>query len=367
MKKILIVCDYFYPAFKAGGPVKSLVNIAKSFNKTHCITVLTYNHDIDGQIINESGVELFVNNVTVYYAKSILDFTKFYLKLSKAVDIIYLNSFFSRRTTLPALVLKKSDAKILLAPRGELTIGALTFKPFKKKIYIKLFNFFARQEKIYFHFTSIEEKKESLTSLKQEFPSSVIPNMHDTIPSYINKHKKEGEIHISFVSRISPKKNLKAVLLSLLNIGRGDIYLSIAGNVEDEKYWAECKLIINQLPPNVKVECLGGIKPAQVADLLKRSHLFFLPTLNENYGHAIVESMINSNVVLISDQTPWSDVQRNGGYVAGYNDIDTFEKYITECMSFNEYQFNNKSRLVYNYALNALAKDEHKMSALFDV
>ncbi|HGT0850742.1 TPA: hypothetical protein ACMUVD_005225, partial [Enterobacter kobei] len=136
--------------------------------------MLTYNHDIDGQIINESGVELFVNNVTVYYAKSILDFTKFYLKLSKAVDIIYLNSFFSRRTTLPALVLKKSDAKILLAPRGELTIGALTFKPFKKKIYIKLFNFFARQEKIYFHFTSIEEKKESLTSLKQEFPSSVI-------------------------------------------------------------------------------------------------------------------------------------------------------------------------------------------------
>ncbi|WP_170990286.1 glycosyltransferase, partial [Escherichia coli] len=348
-------------------PIKSLGNIAKTFNDRNYITVLTYNQDIDGQIINKSGTEIFEKNIVVYYAQNLLNFVKLYLKLYKTADIIYLNSFFSSRTTFPALMLKKTSAKVLLAPRGELTLGALTLKPLKKKIYIKLFNIFANKNEIYFQFTSEEEKKESLISLKKGFSYTVIPNMHDPIPPYIYKHKKEGEIHISFISRISPKKNLKAVLLSLLNIAQGDILLSIAGNIEDEKYWAECMLIINKLPQNVKVNYLGGIKPTQVIDLLKSSHLFFLPTLNENYGHAIVESMINSNVVLISDQTPWSDVQWNGGYVAGYNDTDTFKKCITECMKFDESQFNNKSRQVYDYARNALTKHEYKTSTLFDI
>jgi len=40
---------------------------------------------------------------------------------------------------------------------------------------------------------------------------------------------------------------------------------------------------------------------------------FIFPTLGENFGHVIIESLSAGCPVLCSDQTPWNDVFRAGG------------------------------------------------------
>jgi glycosyltransferase involved in cell wall biosynthesis len=49
----------------------------------------------------------------------------------------------------------------------------------------------------------------------------------------------------------------------------------------------------------------GAIPQRDVVAALAQSDLLFLPTLGENYGHAIVDALTAGTSVLISDQTPW--------------------------------------------------------------
>ena len=40
--------------------------------------------------------------------------------------------------------------------------------------------------------------------------------------------------------------------------------------------------------------------------------LFLFPTVGENYGHVIQEALSAGCVALISDQTPWQDLEQSG-------------------------------------------------------
>lgn len=50
-----------------------------------------------------------------------------------------------------------------------------------------------------------------------------------------------------------------------------------------------------------------------------------MPTTGENFGHSIVESMLLGRPIIISDQTPWTDVNGQGGFAFP---IDQKEKFI---------------------------------------
>jgi glycosyltransferase involved in cell wall biosynthesis len=49
----------------------------------------------------------------------------------------------------------------------------------------------------------------------------------------------------------------------------------------------------------------GAIAPADVLPALAAQDLFLLPTLGENFGHSIADSLLAGTPVLISDRTPW--------------------------------------------------------------
>ena len=50
----------------------------------------------------------------------------------------------------------------------------------------------------------------------------------------------------------------------------------------------------------------------QKAKVFYSYNLMFLPTLVENFGHAIVESLYFETSVLISDLTPWKNLEAFG-------------------------------------------------------
>ena len=56
----------------------------------------------------------------------------------------------------------------------------------------------------------------------------------------------------------------------------------------------------------------GEIDHENVHQALAAHDLFFLPTRGENYGHVIFEALAAGLPVLISDQTPWRNLEALG-------------------------------------------------------
>ncbi len=58
---------------------------------------------------------------------------------------------------------------------------------------------------------------------------------------------------------------------------------------------------------------------------------FISPTSGENFGHAIIESLSNGVPVIISDRTPWNDVEEFGaGWVISLNNAERWAEVITQ-------------------------------------
>jgi glycosyltransferase involved in cell wall biosynthesis len=375
MKKVLVCCSSFYPAYKSGGPVRSLSNLVEELGDVAMLDVISSDRDM-GDV--ESFVGVNVNSwsnsykgANVHYQSPEFHFT-FNLRevfFNKSYDVIYLNSFFdfkfSIRFLLLVLIGRVKAKEILLAPRGELSAGAMSLKPFKKKLYLLLFKFFRGREKVKFHFTSQEEVDEAIGLLGAS-TYQLIPNMHETPPSYFKKIKDVNSINIIFLSRISPKKNLIVILKTLAMLYEGDVNLTIAGTIDDKSYWEKCMSLIKCLPANINVTFLGPLDRVQVKEELNKSHLFFLPTLNENYGHAIVEAMMHSNIVIISDQTPWSGVSMHGSFVGDVYDIPYYLESIEKIISMNENDFNVATRKTYNFSNAILDSNVSQIKQMFN-
>lgn len=78
--------------------------------------------------------------------------------------------------------------------------------------------------------------------------------------------------------------------------------------MEDEDYWAQCEEMIKKMPNNIRVKYCGEAEHKDIPHIFEKYHAFFFPTLGENYGHVIVEAMMNNCLCILSKGvTPWDD------------------------------------------------------------
>jgi len=154
------------------------------------------------------------------------------------------------------------------------------------------------------------------------------------------------------LSRISKKKNLHQALIFLKQIeNKYKINFSLIGPIEDESYWNKCKLIINKLPKNIKVDYLGAVPNHELSVFLKKFHVLLFPTLNENYGHVIIESLQFGNPVIISNNTPWSNLKRKKiGFDIDLNNTEDFIGSIIYFAKMDQDTFNIWSKNSFDYA-----------------
>jgi len=362
-KKLLIVTNHYLPGYKAGGPIKSISSICKNLKDDFDITVMTLNHDFGEKepyknIEFNKSINLNGYNV-IYLSKiNILQVYKHIKDLKP--NIIYLNSFFSKFSILILILnkLRLINSSIILAPRGELSSGALSLKSNKKKLFLKsarIINLYSKD--IILHSTD----KIEFNDIKNIFPKNKIveiANLSNLIVSDNIIDKKQNQLKIVFLSRISEKKNLLYALDILKAIDIQGITFDIYGPKEDITYWKECENIIKDMK-NINVSYKGTIKPIEVFNILSNYHLFFLPTKNENFGHAIVEAMQVGVISLISDQTPWNDLEKyNAGWAISLNKKDIFIEKIKELLSYDDIEFKKKSNNVKKYISKKLNNNE---------
>jgi glycosyltransferase involved in cell wall biosynthesis len=319
--KILVLQGYYIPAFKAGGPVKTIKNMVDILTDFQ-FSIITRDRDI-GDLKTFSEIETNkwqkVGNANVLYLSSYqITYTYLYLLIKRTYcDVIYLNSFFDYNFSIKPLIilklLKVRECPIVLAPRGEFSKGALALKSFKKKLFIKVASILGLHNQIIWQASSILESRDITEALSVSADNIFVAK---NLPTYVtapvgkSDFVTTNELRVVFLSRISPKKNLHYAI-EVLKFVKGEIIFDIYGPKEDKSYWKLCFDLIQTLPANIKVNYCGIVKTEQVALTFSKYDLFFFPTLGENYGHVIAEAISVGTPVLISNQTPWRKLLEN--------------------------------------------------------
>lgn len=357
--RILIVIGGFFPGKKCGGPPVSVDNFCSLMKEYDCY-IMTVNHDLFETTPYENIHEGWNDrgNSKVLYLSDVEYRKGTFEKIISEIkpDLLYLQGVF-QSCVLPCLQLaKKHSIPVLLAPRGELCEGAFNLKRYKKAPYVKLIRILGLVKNIHWQSTSDEE-----TEAIKELMKAADDHIHrlDNIPSipkheYPRREKIAGKGRFVFLSRIHPKKNL-LFAISLFKEIEGKAKFDIYGPVEDEEYWKQCQEEIKKLPENVKVEYKGLVSHDQVHEVFSQYDAFLFPTLSENYGHVIAESLIVGTPVIISDQTPWNDVMidRNKSAIS-LKDSNLFKELITLIIKMDSLQAQGLYKQTVDYAMTRM-------------
>ena len=318
-KTILVLVDWFYPGYKAGGPIQSCRNFAEYMKDDYKVFVLTSDRDL-GDKEAYAGIRVntwnqYNSNVSVYYASSLGSKELVKIVCEVEPDFVYLNSMFSGRFAILPMILKRLgriQTQIILSPRGMLRQSALGFKSTKKKIFLQLFRTLGLPQLIRFHATDETERKDILSRFPKTKSVSLIPNFPGAQRDLVLPiGKTGGKLRLIFVGRIHPIKNLDIVLNALCGVSQ-QVRFTIVAAIEDEAYWKKCEALIAALPMNISVEVKANVQHDKMKNLLEMHDLFVLPTKGENFGHAIFEALSAGRPVLISDQTPWRGLAASG-------------------------------------------------------
>lgn len=164
-----------------------------------------------------------------------------------------------------------------------------------------------------------------------------------------NTEKKKGYIKIVFLSRICEMKNLLQLITEVSKV-KGNIIFDIYGTIEDKKYWNKCEKMLNKLPNNIVWKYKGTVESKDVLNVLVHYDIFCLPTLGENFGHVIYEALVAGCIPIISDRTPWNDLDDNhcGNIIPLKNKsmfVSILQRYID--MSSQEITYYQKKAMLY--------------------
>lgn len=356
-KNILIIMGRYLPGYKDGGPVRSIKNLIDFIGDEYNFHILTCDRD-HGDVEPYPNIKVNewnqVGKAKVFYVPPKGFTFKVIKTLAKQVDLLYICGCFNDYA-IHTLILKRLGfikKPVVVAAMGLFSPMEFQLKYKKKKIFTTIFNSLGLFKNIYWSATSPMEIDEIAQQIKIHdnfFIAEDLPRKVDG--TSIKKHKEAGSLRVVWISRIAPKKNLLGTIQILKSV-RSQVEFTIYGPKHVEDYWEKCEKELKSLPKNIDWSWKGNIESEKVVENLTPYHLFLFPTLGENYGHVIQEALSAGCLCIVSDQTPWSDLDlHEAGFVFPLDNLELYVKALESYADMDEKEFQNVSRKAKQYAL----------------
>lgn len=340
--RLLICSDWFAPGYRAGGPIRSVVNLTRLLADVAEVRVLTGGRDLgESQTYDGVAVDTWVRwsgCADVFYGSSGAARRRQFLKQlrNEPPAAVYLNSMFSWSGALwPLLILLLwyREVRVVLAPRGMLKPSALYRKFWKKAPVLRFLRGLGLTQRVLFHATSQDEVLE----IQQQFPGArvaLVPNVPqwpaDVLPE---RGPDDGVLKLVLVGRIHPIKNVHIAIESLRGLSV-PCELVLVGPAEDAAYESRCRQLAAELGGAARVIFAGALDERAVREQLIRADALILPTQGENFGHAIFESFSVGTPVIISDCTIWRDLaDKQAGWDLPLDEPGAFARAVRELSS----------------------------------
>src|SRR3989344_7823232 len=354
--KILHIVSSYWPAFKMGGPIKSVHELNKWLVKKGVeVTVYTTNAGLkDENIVLKKEIDLNEVKVLYFPCYGYVHWTfspALFWTIKKNIknfDLIHITGVWNFPVLVAAFLARFYKKPYIISPRGSLMKEPLEKKSsLIKKNYLLLI---AKRDLKYasaLHFTVEVEKEEYLKAGLPLKKAIVIPNGLD-IEDYeirnqyentklrkdfrkkfnINKDKKI----ILYIGRLHPIKGFDTLIPAFAEVVKKEskAVLVLAGP-DEKNYKKEMEFKIKNYKLKIGEEViftdmlLGDDKIAAY----KESDVFILPSYSENFGMAVVEAMATELPVIMTKGVGISkEVEKAGAGIV----IEKDKKQLTEAI-----------------------------------
>ncbi len=319
--KILHVTPFFKPSWEAGGPPRSVYELARrQVKKGHHVTVFT----TDGfkkRLDVEKNKPLDVEGIKTYYFRNLslymagaLNFTlPYYLPLVarkkiKEFDIIHIHEHRTFLAMVAHHYAHKYHLPYLLQPRGSAP------KVNKNKLK-EIFDKITGNDIVYHSCKILATSKMEQEQYKNYFPLldmdkvELLPNGIDldtykVLPAEGQFRKEYGikkeEKIVLYLSRLYSTKGLDILIQSISEIleDKPFIRLVIAG--PDDHYQDKLEEMISQLKIEDRVLITGPLYGKKKDEAYRDADIFVLPSQTESFGNVVVEAMASFNPVVVT-------------------------------------------------------------------
>jgi glycosyltransferase involved in cell wall biosynthesis len=229
-------------------------------------------------------------------------------------DLLHVHAVFSYPTIPACAAARQRGLPYVVRPAGMLDPWSLAYRGWKKRPYYAVVERRNLKGAAAVHATSAWEA-ENLARLGlgniHVIPLAVgLPAAADSA----QRPQPTDALRLLFLGRLHPKKGLP-VLLSAVDKLRGQavpVHLTIAG-AGDARYRGELESRVDGVGLTPHVEFTGFVEGERKAELFRRSHVFVLPSYQENFGIAVAEALAYGLPVVISDQVALAQEVREAG------------------------------------------------------
>lgn len=394
--KILQIAPAYYPAISIGGPIYSCLTFSELILENHDLTTLTtqlgLENNYKNSIIYNKEINLSNKHTLIYkkyygyphftFAFSIIPWL--FKNLNK-YDLIVFQGVWNFPFIATSIIANFYKKKYIVFPHGQLYNETFNLRSSRiKKVFYFLFikSMLLNASKIIF--TTIDEEKQVTDYLKIKLNPFIIPNIvkkTDFIPNSASGHfRKKYSISsnckiLLHFGRITKKKGLEFTIYAFNNLIKNghNVILIIAGG-DEEGYKKDLIYLIQKLNISKYIIFEGLIDRTTSKLLLADTDIFILPSYSENFGIAIVEAMLCSVPVIISDRVGIAnDIKNaNAGIVLDFNKIDNLLPQAIENLLLNdslrlEIANRGKNFAIDNYDIEIVRKRFQELINYFNI
>jgi glycosyltransferase involved in cell wall biosynthesis len=244
-------------------------------------------------------------------------------------DVVHVHAVFSHPCLAAARACRKHSVPYIVRPLGSLDPWSMRQKALRKRLMWQMAARRMLRGAAFVHYTTNEEKRLAENSLALEH-GVVIPlgvdleAIQDRAPGSIFRDAHPSlrdKPYVLALSRIHLKKNYELLIEAFLSLAKRPELerwrLVIAGN-GDADYLSSLRALTERLGGGDKVIFAGWLEGAAKASALQDASLFALPSRQENFAIAAVESLACEVPVVVSEHVNLAPeiAQAGGGWVA---------------------------------------------------
>ena len=228
---------------------------------------------------------------------------------ARTADVIHNHGLWLMPNVNAARAAASGTKPFVVSPRGMLAPAALAFSRARKRVFWALLQGPAIRRAACIHATCEQEYTE-IRGFGLTNPVAIIPNGIDVpeLPARPAARPAAERVVLS-LGRIHPKKGLSCLVhaWSKVEVGHPGWQLEIVGPPE-RGHDNELRALVATLGLG-RVSVGGPIYGDAKTNAYRDADLFVLPTLNENFGLTVAESLAAGTPVISTKGAPWSGLE----------------------------------------------------------
>ena len=321
--KILHVVPSYLPAWRYGGPIRSVHGLAGAQVRSgHQVEVFTTDADGPGRLEVPTGRPIDRDGVSVHYfprgrpARLFRspELGRVARRRAAEFDVIHLHSVFLWPTWRAARAAARARVPYVVSPRGILAPELIALRGrLRKRLWIALIERRTLRGAGAIHATSALEA-EAIRALGLDLAPRLI-----VVPNGVSRAGEAGGEEGSgradmarargrywlYLGRLAEKKDLPLLFAATKLVP--EIRLLVAGN-DDEGISPRLLALARELGIAERVELLGEVRGPAAGRLLADALALVLPSRSENFGNVVLEAFLEGRPAIVTSGVGASEV-----------------------------------------------------------